>query len=215
MITFPEKTKVGKIVPKTAFYKHLEVNTRMKRIFVNDVEKIVWANKFAPSTVNVKDGTKVHEITVFFISVKSRECPNDIFVFIDKNFPRHTVFILSFNDEIRIIINYKEQAQSNSGQPYKIVQTYQTQWMNKDMATLSLEGSTMDYLYESLVRQVAGERLVEETSSLKEDVEFSQQQESLKKQIAALKKKLAAENQPQRKFTLHKQLKELEKQLKA
>ena len=51
MTKFPDDTKVGKNVPKNVFYKHLEVSTKMKRIFVNDVERIIWAYKFAPSTL--------------------------------------------------------------------------------------------------------------------------------------------------------------------
>lgn len=42
MITFPESTLVGKTVPKTAFYKNLEVNARMKQRFVDDVASVTW-----------------------------------------------------------------------------------------------------------------------------------------------------------------------------
>ena len=62
MIKFPDDTKVGKNVPKNVFYKHLEVSTKMKRIFVNDVERIIWAYKFAPSTLNVSDGKTVQGV---------------------------------------------------------------------------------------------------------------------------------------------------------
>ena len=65
MITFPESTLVGKTVPKTAFYKNLEVNARMKQRFVDDVASVTWVAKIAPSTLNVTDGKTVHEITVF------------------------------------------------------------------------------------------------------------------------------------------------------
>jgi hypothetical protein len=214
MIAFPDSTKVGRAIPKNAFYKHLEVNTRMKRIFVNDVDRIIWAYKFAPSTLNVSDGKNVHEITVFSITLKTRECPTDMFVFIDKNIPRHTVFILSYDDDACVVINYKEETPSNNGQTYKVSKTYQSQWTSKDAVSLTLEGTTMDSIYENMVRQIAGEQLSEVTSSLKEDILLSQQQEKLRKEIATIKKRLSAENQPQRKFALHKKLKELEKQLK-
>ena len=214
MISFPDSTKVGRIIPKNAFYKHLEVNTRMKRVFVNDVDKIVWAYKLAPSTLNVSDGKNVHEITVFSITLKTRECPTDIFVFIDKNIPRHTVFLLSYDDDVCIVINYKEETPFNNGQAYKVSKTYQSQWTSKDALSLTLEGTTMDSIYENMVRQIAGEQLSEVTSSLKEDILLSQQQEKLRREIATIKKRLSAENQPQRKFALHKKLKELEKQLK-
>ena len=53
MITYPVSTIVGKPVPKNAFYKHLELNTRLRTRFVDDVERIVWRAKCTPSSLNV------------------------------------------------------------------------------------------------------------------------------------------------------------------
>ena len=214
MIKFPDTTRVGKNVPKNVFYKHLEVSTKMKRIFVNDVERINWAYKFAPSTLNVSDGKLVHEITVFEVGMKVMECPTEMFVFIDKNLPRHTIFILSNEDRRCAVINYKEAVQGNSAQPYKVTKTYQSAWQTSDELTLQLNGTSMDAIYENLVRQVAGEHISETSGSLKEDIAISQEQEALRKEIETLKKRVAAVRQPQKKFMLHKQLKELEKKLK-
>lgn len=214
MIKFPEGTKVGKNVPKNVFYKHLEVSTKMKRIFVNDVERIIWAYKFAPSTLNVSDGKAVHEITVFEIDMKVMECPTEMFVFLDKNIPRHTIFILIHNEKTCAVINYKEAVQGNASQPYKVTKTYQSKWQTQEELYLQLEGASMDALYENFVRQVAGTQISESGGTLKEDIVSSQEQEALRKEIAALKKRIASERQPQKKFMLHKQLKDLEKIIK-
>ena len=195
MINFPDGTRVGKNVPKNVFYKHLEVSTKMKRIFVNDVERIIWAYKFAPSTLNVSDGKLVHEITVFEVDMKTMECPSEMFVFIDKNIPRHTMFILSSGDKRCAVINYKEPVQGNTAQPYKVTKTYQSDWMPSDELTIKIEGTSLDALYENFVRQVAGSKISELSGSLKEDIAISQEQEALQKEIAALKKRLAAERQ--------------------
>lgn len=214
MIKFPDGTRVGKNVPKNVFYKHLEVSTKMKRIFVNDVERIIWAYKFAPSTLNVSDGKTVHEITVFEVEMKVMESPTEMFVFIDKNLPRHTIFILSNDGKKCAVINYKEAVQGNTPQPYKVTKTYQTKWQTSDELSLQLEGTSMDALYENFVRQVAGTNISESSGTLKNDIAISEEQESLRKEIAALKKRIAAERQPQKKFKLHNQLKELEKKLR-
>ena len=214
MIQFPDNTRVGKNVPKNVFYKHLEVSTKMKRIFVNEVERIIWAYKFAPSTLNVSDGKLVHEITVFDVDMKNMECPSEMFVFIDKNIPRHTVFILNNVDKRCAVINYKEAVQGNAAQPYKVTKTYQSEWMRSDELTLKIEGSSMDALYDNFVRQVAGSKISELSGTLKEDIAISQEQEALQREIGTLKKRIAAERQPQKKFMLHKQLKELEKKIR-
>jgi hypothetical protein len=214
MIKFPDSTRVNKNVPKNVFYKHLEVSTKMKRIFVNDVERIVWGYKFAPSTLNVADGKQVHEITVFEVDMKVMECPGEMFVFIDKNIPRHTIFILHCEGKSCTVINYKESVQGNASQPYKVTKTYQSEWRTIGELALQLDGNTMDAIYEKLVRQVAGEQILEASGTLKEDIAISQEQEDLKKEIAALKKRITLERQPQKKFMLHKQLRELENKLK-
>jgi hypothetical protein len=213
MIKFPDSTLVNKVVPKTAFYKHLEVNASMKEHFVNDVDRIVWAYKLAPSTLNVTAGKAVQELTVFAVTLKNKNCPSDVFVFIDKNLPRHTVFVLSFEGEQSVLINYKEQTQGNAAMPFKVTKTYQSPWMSKDSATLIFEGASLDLIYENMVRQIAGSLIIGESNDLKEDIESSQEQEQLKKEIAALKSKIRLERQPQKKFVLHKKLKELESQL--
>ena len=97
-LKFPPTTIVGKPVPKNAFYKHLEVNAKIKQHFVDDVESIHWLYKLAPSTINVEDGKLVHEIVVFSAVLKAKDCPDDVFLFIDRNMPRHVVFILEYED---------------------------------------------------------------------------------------------------------------------
>lgn len=73
---YPPTTLVGKPVPKNAFYRHLEVNAKMKQHFVDDVVAIKWLYKLAPSTLNVADGKEVHEIVVFSAQLKSQDCPD-------------------------------------------------------------------------------------------------------------------------------------------
>lgn len=214
MIKFPDSTIVNKVVPKTAFYKHLEVNATIKNHFINDVERLVWAYKFATSTLNVADGKAVHEITVFNVILKKKECPTDIFVFIDKNLPRHTAFLLSFEDEMCILINFKEAIQGNTSTPFKVTKTYKSQWYKAEDITIMIEGTSLDLIYENIIRQVAGSNISQTTGSLKADITFSKEQESLRNAINALKKRIALERQPQKKFMLHKELKELENQIK-
>ena len=72
----------------------------------------------------------------------------------------------------------------------------------------------MDAIYENLVRQVAGEYISEVSGTLKEDIAISKEQETIRKEIELLKKRITLERQPQKKFMLHKQLKELENKIK-
>ena len=155
MIDYPVSTLVGKPVPKNAFYKHLELNTRLRTRFVEDVEKIVWAAKYTPSTLNVEDGATVHEIVFFEVTVKAEDLTDEIFLTIDKMMPRHVVFVLRYDDRCRLLLNYKEWADKEKG-TFSIVKTFRTSWQPTEDISLAIEGGTMDKIYESFAGQVSG-----------------------------------------------------------
>ena len=155
MIQYPISTIVRKSVPKNAFYKHLELNTRLRTRFVEDVEKIVWMAKYTPSTLNVEDGTTVHEIVFFEVMVKAEDISNEIFLTIDKMMPRHVVFVLVYEDRCRLLLNYKEWADKEKG-TFNVVKTFRTSWQPAESINLTIEGGTMDRIYESFAGQISG-----------------------------------------------------------
>ena len=207
MYNLPQSTIVNRVIPKKTFVNQLGANTRMKDHFTNDVVRVEWLAKLAPSTINVADGKEVHEITIFLVPIKDENCPDDIFSFIDGMIPRHTLFILRWGDMTCLHLNYKEwmESSTNTNKTFRIAKTYRSQWIKDTEISLSIDGLTMDAIYEALVRQVAGERINAQSESLREDVEKSTQREMLLKEIEILKRKEAKERQPQKKFVLHQQ----------
>lgn len=207
MYNLPQSTIVNRVIPKKTFVNQLGANTRIKDHFTNDVVRVEWLAKLAPSTINVADGKEVHEITIFLVPVKDENCPDDIFSFIDGMIPRHTLFILRWGDRTCLHLNYKEwmESSTNTDKAFRIAKTYRSQWIKDTEISLSIEGLTMDAIYETFVRQVAGKRIIIQSESLREDVEKSTQREMLLKEIEILKRKEAKERQPQKKFVLHQQ----------
>ena len=215
MYNLPQSTIVNRVIPKKTYVNQWGANTRMKDHFTNDVVRVEWLAKLAPSTINVADGKEVHEITIFLVPIKDENCPDDIFSFIDGMIPRHTIFILRWGDMTCLHLNYKEwmESSTNTDKTFRIAKTYRSQWRKDTEISLSIEGLTMDAIYEALVRQVAGERIIIQSESLREDVEKSTQREMLLKEIEILKRKEAKERQPQKKFAIHKQIVELKERL--
>lgn len=215
MYNLPPSTLVGTIVPKKTFAEQLGANTRMKEHFTHDVVHIEWLAKLAPSTIHVADGKEVHEISIFLVPVKEENCPNDIFSFIDILMPRHTLFILRWGDRTCLHLNYKERMRGNTNtdKAFRIIQTYRSLWIKDAEISLSIEGLNMDVIYETLVRQVAGEHIIMQSESLHRDVEKSTEREALLKEIEILKRKINNEKQPKKKFELHQQLIKLKKEL--
>lgn len=215
MYNLPDSTLVNRVIPKKVFVDQLGANTRMKDHFTNDIVKVEWLAKLAPSTLNVADGKDVHEISVFQVPIKADDCPNDIFSFIDSMMPRHTIFILVKGEKACLHLNYKERIDGTgkTEKTFRITKTYRTPWVSVSTLNLKVEGLDMDAIYETLVRQVAGAQITSQSYDLKSDVEKSAERETLLKQLESLKKKEASEKQPQKKFALHKEIIELKNRL--
>ncbi|MBR5598407.1 MAG: DUF4391 domain-containing protein, partial [Alphaproteobacteria bacterium] len=48
MLNLQKETEVNKMVAKNKFYEKANISNTLKESFVNDIEKITWANKLAP-----------------------------------------------------------------------------------------------------------------------------------------------------------------------
>ena len=200
-LKFPQTTFIGKPVPKNAFYKHLEVNAKIKQHFVEDVASIHWLYKLAPSTIHVEDGKQVHEIVVFSAVLKSKDCPDDVFLFIDQNMPRHVVFILEYDNRYKVLLNYKEWKDGQNGQ-FKIIKTFVTEWLTDNQLSLTLEGQNMDALYEAMAGQVSGfgTRKAEDTKRI---VELEGLIDKAKREVESLQKRIRNERQLNRQMELN------------
>lgn len=210
-LKFPRTTIVGKPVPKNAFYKHLEVNAKMKQHFVDDVVSISWLYKLAPSTINVEDGKLVHEIVVFSAVLKSKDCPDDVFLFIDQNMPRHVVFILEYDNRYKVLLNYKEWKDGQNGQ-FKIIKTFVTEWLTDNLLSLTLEGQNMDALYEAMAGQVSGfgTKKAEDTKRI---VELEAQIGKAKREVETIQKRIRNERQLNRQMELNGEARGIKKQI--
>ena len=210
-LKFPRTTFVGKPVPKNAFYKHLEVNVKMKQHFVDDVVSILWLYKLAPSTINVEDGKRVHEIVVFSATLKSKDCPDDVFLFIDQNMPRHVVFILEYDNRYKVLLNYKEWKDGQNGQ-FKIIKTFATEWLADNQLLLTLEGQNMDALYEAMAGQVSGFG-TNKSEDTKRIVELEAQIDKSKRELDAIQKRIRNERQLNRQMELNGEARSIKKQI--
>lgn len=210
-LKFPRTTIVGKPIPKNAFYKHLEVNAKMKQHFVDDVDSIHWLYKLAPSTINVEDGKLVHEVVVFSAALKSEDCPDDVFLFIDQNMPRHVVFILEYDNRYKVLLNYKEWKDGQNG-PFRIIKTFVTDWLTDNQLLLTLEGQNMDALYESIAGQVSGfgTKKAEDTKRI---VELEGLIDKAKRDVESIQKRIRNERQLNRQMELNGEARGIKKQI--
>lgn len=155
ILNYPESCIVNRVVPKTMFYRFMEVNPRMKTRFVNDVVSITWLYKLSADSLNVTDSDDMKEIEVFVAALKQPDCPQDLFTFIDANMPHHIVFILTYEDSAMLLINYKDWA-DNSHTKFNIAKSFTSPWVSADKLELPVQGQSLTRIYDNFVANVSG-----------------------------------------------------------
>ena len=209
MLGFPVSTEFNKRIPKQKFYENLDVSATLRRVFVDQIRIVYWRNKLAASTLNIAAGEAVTEIEVFEVRLNEPLLDEAVLKQIDKEIPYHLLFILTCDGKAQAWIGYKEAAASGSN-AFKVNRYYHTDWMPEDELQLRIDGLNMDTVYESLVRQIAGDKLLSETGeSLKESVERDEKKKQLEKQIAALEGKMRSEKQLNRQMEINAELKRI------
>ena len=213
MLGFPVSTEFNKRIPKQKFYENLDVSPTLRRVFVDQIRIVYWRNKLAATTLNIAAGESVTEIEVFEVRLNEPKLDEAVLKQIDKEIPYHILFILTCDGKAQAWIGYKEAAASGSS-AFKVNRYYHTDWMAEEELQLHIDGLNMDAVYESLVRQIAGDKLLSESGeSLKESVERDEKKKQLEKQIAALESKMRKEKQLNRRMEMNAELKRLRKEI--
>ena len=75
MLGLPSTTEVGRRLPKEAFYRNLGLDAKTRDEFVHLIERITIANSIKPTTANLADGERVHEIMLLSLELKGDEQP--------------------------------------------------------------------------------------------------------------------------------------------
>ena len=209
MFGFPASTEFNKRIPKQKFYENLDVSPTLRRMFTDQIRFVYWRNKLAASTLNIAAGEAVTEVEVFEMRLNEPQLDEAVFRQIDREIPYHILFILTCDGKAQAWIGYKEAAASG-GNAFKVSRYDHTDWMPENELNFSVDGLNMDAVYESLVRQIAGDALqIDSGESLKASVERAEKKKQLEKQIAALEKKLRREKQLNRRMEMNAELKKL------
>ena len=214
MLGLPKSTEFNKRNPKQKIYHNLTVSPTLKRIFVDQIRIIYWANKIAPSTLNLAEGKNVTEIEVFHIQLNQETLYENVLKQIDREIPYHILFVLEYDGKYKAVMGYKEAAGSGKAS-FKVDRYYQTEWMPETNLPVHLDGLNIDAVYENFVRQIAGDVLQAATpqESLKESVARDDRRDALQKQMNKLQAKIRKEKQLNRQMEINAELKKLRREL--
>lgn len=215
MFGFPKTTDFGKKIPKQKFYENMDISPALKKAFVERVKGIYWQNKLSANTLNLAIGKNVQEIEIIKICLSSEEVPEDILRLMDKQIPYHILFVIEYGDKYQLWIGYKEAAEGKNA--FRVDGYYHTIWLAEEEIDLQISGLDMDGLYESFVRQIAGERLAGNVKGerLSESIERDNYKIKLQKAIKTQQQRLRKEKQLNKQMALNKELKAMKRELES
>lgn len=207
-LNFPTSTIVARNVPKNAFYKRAKAQrtTALRTFLTEAFESILWLYKLHPSTLNIADGQQVHEIDVFYCKMSTTHIDERLLSELDMLLPRHTLYIMERDGSTDLMMFPKTiNAQGHIVQNGKM-----EAWTNVDLSAtpLTITGHDMDMLYGDFLGKLS--HLNTQTGAeYAKAAEQRKQQELLKRQYAALQKKIKNEKQFSRQLEMNRELKAL------
>lgn len=213
MFNLPKTTIVDKIIPKVKFYEKTKANSKLKQLFIDDIEQIIWKNKLSKDTINLDEGKKVKEIEIFEITLKHKDLSKDILKTIDKFIPYQILYILRFEDKIKFTIAYKDNNKNNEN--IMVVDSYyESDWINENECNISLDLiNSLDYVYNELIKSFIPREIPKNNIDIKDIVQNEKEIQILEKEIDKLEKTLRKEKQFNKKVEVKKILREKIKQL--
>ncbi|BBR07313.1 DUF4391 domain-containing protein [Klebsiella quasipneumoniae] len=211
-INYPKQAVFGRTLPKNKIYEHSGANTRLKDLFVEQVEQIVWQYKLAPETINLPARPGVPELQIFSIQLKTLELNMDVLRCIDGAVQFPVIFELSFDERTKVIAAYKRPNESDASR-WVLSDYFATAWLSSDYerATMPLAldlGSLYEQVLHRLIPMPA--RPQETLADLVSRVELVAAKQ---REVEKAASRLAKEKQFNRKVEINAHLRRLKNEL--
>lgn len=209
---YPSQAAVGQVLPKKKLYEQVRATPRIKGLFVEQVEKITWAYKLAPETINLAATPAVPEIQVFHITLKGRSLHHDVLACIDKVIPLPLVFELHHTERYQTVACHKRPSEADSNKTV-CSDYFATEWQANDTPRQPLPVQLdLGALYLQLLQGVAPhpQRAAE---AVDDWISRGEQIARLTRDITALDAKIRKEQQFNRRIALNGEKKTLSAKL--
>ena len=211
-INYPKQAVFGRTLPKNKIYEHSGANTRLKDLFVEQVEQIVWQYKLAPETINLPARLGVPEIQIFSIQLKTLELNMDVLRCIDGAVQFPVIFELSFDEQTKVIAAYKRPNESDASR-WVLSDYFATAWLPSDYEravmplALDLSGLYEQVLHRLIPMPARPQETLAHLVSRVEQVAAKQ------REVEKAASRLAKEKQFNRKVEINAHLRQLKKEL--
>lgn len=194
IFNLPIECKIDKNIPKEVIYKNAEANDKLKRIFIDNVEKIkfMYLLNFSNSNIQnyINDKERFEEIDFIKIILKEKGKENIISKLFHQLIPKSTVILLEFKNEILISTSDKRTDKE------KIIleEVFNSNWIDvenkmlKELEYKKLNSTNLKLFYDDITEKVRvinlSKKLNCENSIESENIDLL---EKLNKEIEELK----------------------------
>ena len=208
----PKRAFYNRRIPKNKFYEHLEADTKLKNLFIEQVENIIWKYKLAKETINIDPTPEIQEIQVFEIHLKQKALSMEILENIDRAIPYPILYVLLYRDEGKLVIAYKQRSKTNEDRCV-VKSYYESSWQPASEIVVDLHsGLNLNAVYESYLRRLLPVQ-ADKDEALEVTVERHMEIERLKREISRLEKKIRSEKQFNRKVEYNLELQQKRREL--
>ena len=211
-ISYPRQAAFGRVLPKNKIHEHSGANTRLKDLFVEQVEQIIWQYKLAPETINLPAKPGVPEIQVFAIQLKTPELHLDVLRCIDGAVQFPIVFELGFDGRTQVIAAHKRPNEADASR-WVLSDYFETVWLPSDIERAAMPlALDLGGLYEQMLH-----RLIPTTARPQESLgDFVARVELVaakQREVEKTASKLAKQMQFNRKVEINATLRQLKNEL--
>ena len=194
IFNLPNECKIDKNIPKEMIYKNAEANEKLKRVFIDNVEKIrfMYLLNFSNSNIQnyVSDEERFEEIDFIKIILREKGKENIISKLFHQLIPKSTVIILEFKNEILISASNKKVDKER----IILEEVFNSTWIDienkilEDLEYKKLNSTNLKAFYEDITEKVRiinlSKKLNSESNIESENLELL---EKINKEIEKLK----------------------------
>ena len=194
IFNLPNECKIDKNIPKEMIYKNAEANEKLKRVFIDTVEKIrfMYLLNFSNSNIQnyINDRERFEEIDFIKIILREKGKENVISKLFHQLIPKSTVIILEFKTEILISTSNKKVEKER----VIVEEVFNSDWIDienkilEDLEYKKLNSTNLKIFYEDIIEKVRiinlSKKLNSESNIESENLELL---EKINKEIEELK----------------------------
>ena len=200
MYGLPPSTLINKPLYKKAVFEKFNLKAVERARFDADISRMALVARVSSATVPaLTKGKEIEGFYVLQVALKRKDYDPKNILMLQKLIPQKLIFALQFEEQTLFCIFHTRLQQSA--------------WMATDEAVITLQGLSLDDVWNNIVATIGGLDAQAE-KSIEEQIIQREQREKLLRQIESLEKQCRTEKQTRKKYELHQQLIKLKEKLK-